>query len=126
MHTAATVLVLALALLHLNFLVLEMFVWDTPRGHRLFDQTPEQAALTAPLAKNQGLYNGFLAAGLVWGAIAASSAGSAIEGHHLELFFCGCVVVAGIYGAITAVRRILLLQALPGAIALAAVLLAGT
>src|SRR5262249_44295807 len=117
MTPVATVLVVLVALLHLYFLVLEMFLWDKPTGRRVFGLTPELAAASKGLAANQGLYNGFLAAGLLWGV----SLGAA--GHPIEIFFLGCVVVAGVFGAVTASRKILWVQALPGAVALALVLL---
>ncbi|GAB3440980.1 DUF1304 domain-containing protein [Phycicoccus ginsengisoli] len=120
MTLIATVLVALVALLHGYIVVLEMALWTTPRGRAAFGNSPEFAASTRVLAANQGLYNGFLAAGLVW---------SLVGPEHLRfgfaVFFTSCVVVAGIYGAATASRRILLVQALPGALALAAVLLAG-
>lgn len=106
------------ALLHAWFLVLEMFLWDKPLGLRTFRQTPAAAAATKVLAANQGLYNGFLAAGLLW----ALWLGSA--GHPVRIFFLGCVVVAGVYGAITVSRRILYIQALPALLALALLQLA--
>lgn len=118
MKTAADVVVVIVALLHLYFLVLEMFLWDTPFGRRTFGNTPEKAAATKVLAANQGLYNGFLAAGLLWG-VWLGAAGSAVA-----LFFLGCVIVAGIFGAATVSRRIFFIQALPaivgGALVLAA------
>lgn len=117
MILAANVMVALVALLHLYFLVLEMFLWNTPRGRRTFDLTPEFAAASRTLAANQGLYNGFLAAGLGWG-LALGAAGVAVE-----VFFLGCVIVAGVFGALTASRKILWVQALPGAVALALVLL---
>ncbi|HJV55438.1 MAG TPA: DUF1304 domain-containing protein [Methylomirabilota bacterium] len=117
MILAANVVVALVALLHLYFLVLEMFLWNTPRGRRTFDLTPEFAAASRTLAANQGLYNGFLAAGLGWG-LALGAAGVAVE-----VFFLGCVIVAGVFGALTASRKILWVQALPGAVALALVLL---
>ena len=119
MSTVADVLVLVVAALHAYFLVLEMFLWQTPRGMRTFGTDPEFAARSATLAANQGLYNGFLAAGLVWGVVAGDPVG-----FPVTVFFLGCVIVAGLYGATTVSRRILLVQALPGAIALAAVLVA--
>lgn len=115
--TLANVVVALVALIHLYFLVLEMFLWDTPKGRRTFGLTPEFAAASRTLAANQGLYNGFLAAGLPWGL--ALGAG----GFPITVFFLACVVVAGIFGALTASRRILWVQALPGAVALALVLL---
>jgi len=118
MSIAATVLVALVALLHLYFLVLEMFLWDKPLGLKTFRQTPDKAAITKVLAANQGLYNGFLAAGLLWGL----SLGAA--GTPIKVFFLGCVIVAGLYGAATVSRRILYVQGLPAAVALALVLLA--
>jgi putative membrane protein len=117
MSTAASIVVALVALLHVYFLVLEMFLWDKPLGLRTFRNSPEKAALTKVLAGNQGLYNGFLAAGLVWGL----SLGAA--GTHIQIFFLGCVLVAGIYGAATVSRRIFFVQGLPAAIALALVLM---
>ena len=117
MQIAANIAVGLVAALHLYFLVLEMFFWDKPLGRKTFGLTPEFAAASKSLAANQGLYNGFLAAGLVWGL----SLGAA--GDPIKLFFLGCVVVAGVYGAATASRKILLVQALPGAIAAALVYL---
>ena len=114
MSTAANVLVGLVALLHLYFLVLEMFLWTTPRGMRVFGTTPEFAAASKPLAANQGLYNGFLAAGLIWGLFA---------GDPVKIFFLACVIVAGAFGAATVNLRILWVQALPAAIALALVLI---
>jgi putative membrane protein len=116
MTTAGNVAVALVALLHLYFLVLEMFFWERPLGLRTFGLTPEFAKASKALAMNQGLYNGFLAAGLLWGL----SLGPA--GHAIKIFFLGCVVVAGLFGGSTANRRILLVQALPGAIALVLVL----
>jgi putative membrane protein len=113
----ATALVALVAFLHVLFLILEMFLWNTPRGRKTFQLTPEFAKESAPLAMNQGLYNGFLAAGLVWSLFTADP-GVALS---LKLFFLGCVVVAGVFGAATAKVTILFMQALPGALALAAV-----
>jgi putative membrane protein len=115
MSIAANILVAFVALLHLLFLVMEMFLWTTPFGRRTFGLTPELAQASRPLAANQGLYNGFLAAGLIWGLAA--------HDVRVEVFFLVCVIVAGVFGAITAKRSILWIQALPGALALAAVLL---
>jgi len=120
MHTTANVLVGLVAALHVYILVLEMFLWQRGPGRGLSGFDTEMARATAPLAANQGLYNGFLAAGLIWGLIAADP-----TGHRVQIFFLGCVVVAGLYGGFTANRRILVAQALPGALALAAVLVAG-
>ena len=118
MSIAANVVVALVALLHVYFLVLEMFLWDKPAGLRAFGHTKEAAAASKVLAANQGLYNGFLAAGLVWGL----SLGAA--GTSVKVFFLCCVLVAGIYGAATASRKILFVQALPAAIGLVLVLLA--
>ncbi len=118
MPYAALALVILVALLHLYFLVLEMFLWDTPTGRRVFSNTPEFAAASKVLAANQGLYNGFLAVGLMWSAWL----GLGGQGRPIALFFLGCVVVAGVYGAITASRKILYVQAVPGIAAIVAVL----
>jgi putative membrane protein len=117
MILVANVLVALVALIHLYFLVLEMFLWDTPKGRRTFGLTPEFSAASKTLAANQGLYNGFLAAGLVWGLTLGAG------GLGVKVFFLACVVVAGIFGALTAGRKILWVQALPGAVALVLVLL---
>jgi putative membrane protein len=117
MSTVANIAVALIALLHVYFLVLEMFLWDKPRGLRTFGLTPEFAAASKSLAASQGLYNGFLAAGLVWGLVLGPN------GNSIKIFFLGCVIVAGIFGAITANRKILWVQALPGAVALSLVLL---
>ena len=109
---AATIVIVLVAALHAFFLVLEMFLWRTPFGRRTFRTTPEQAETSAVLAANQGLYNGFLAAGLIWGLIAYG----VVSGRPLLTFFLGCIVVAGIFGAVTVSSRILLIQALPAAI----------
>ncbi|MFH8798510.1 DUF1304 domain-containing protein [Streptomyces sp. NPDC017936] len=119
METVADVLVGLVAALHVYILVLEMFLWQRKPGRSLHGFDPDLARATAPLAANQGLYNGFLAAGLVWGLTAADP-----TGFRAQVFFLSCVVVAGVYGAVTANRRILVAQALPGAVALAAVLAA--
>jgi len=118
MVRAATVLVGLVALLHLYILVLEMFLWDRPAGIRAFGHTREAAQATKVLAANQGLYNGFLAAGLLWGLWLGPA------GTGVKVFFLVCVIVAGVYGAVTASRKILFVQALPAAVALAFVLLA--
>ena len=115
MVLAANLAVVLVALLHGYFLVLEMFLWTKPYGRRVFGLTPERAEATKSLAANQGLYNGFLAAGLAWGL------GAGADGHPVKVFFLGCVIVAGIFGAITANRKILWVQAVPGAVALALV-----
>jgi putative membrane protein len=121
MPIVATVLVLVVAALHAWFLVLEMVLWRKPLGMQTFRLTPERAEQTATLAANQGLYNGFLAAGLVVGLVAAQP-----TGFTFKVFFLGCVIVAGIFGAATVQRGILFVQALPAALALAAMLLVGS
>jgi putative membrane protein len=119
MKTTADVLVALVAVLHVYIMVLEMFLWRRKPGRELSGFDAAMADATAPLAANQGLYNGFLAAGLAWGLIAADP-----TGYRAQVFFLACVLVAGLYGGITANRRILLAQALPGAVALAVVLAA--
>ncbi len=119
MTTVAIVAVLLVATLHTYFLVLEMFLWRTPRGRRSFGTDEAFAERSAALAANQGLYNGFLAAGLLWGVVAADPVG-----FQATVFFLACVIVAGLYGAATVNRRIAFVQALPGAIALVLVLVA--
>jgi putative membrane protein len=116
MKIIANVLTGFVALSHIGFLVLEMFLWNHPIGLKIFGMTPEAAANSAALAANQGLYNGFLVAGLVWGLWAGR--------RDLKLFFLGCIIVAGVFGGITAKTSILFIQALPAALALGAVLLA--
>lgn len=118
MTILADIVVALVALLHLYFLVLEMFLWDKPAGLKAFGLTLAQAQASKVLAANQGLYNGFLAAGLVWGLLLGA------QGTHIKVFFLGCVLVAGLYGAFTASRKILFVQALPAAAGLALVLLA--
>ena len=113
----ANVLVGLVALIHLYIVVLEMVLWDKPYGRKVFGNTAEFAAASKVLAANQGLYNGFLAAGLIWGL----SLGTA--GQPVQLFFLGCVLVAGLYGAMSVGIKILLVQAVPAALAIAAVLL---
>ncbi|WP_076591409.1 DUF1304 domain-containing protein [Herminiimonas arsenitoxidans] len=120
MHTIATVATGLVAALHVYILYLEMFLWDTPKGRKAFGLTKEFSAASKVLAANQGLYNGFLAAGLIWGICLGPA------GDSVKVFFLACVVVAGIFGAITSSKKILFVQALPGAIALALVLLAGS
>ena len=117
MSTLANIVVGLVALLHVYILVLEMFLWEKPAGLRAFGQTAASAAASKVLAANQGLYNGFLAAGLFWGL----SLGAA--GTGVKIFFLLCVLVAGLYGAATASRKILFVQAVPAAIGLALVLL---
>jgi putative membrane protein len=113
MAFASQVLTGLVAALHVYFLVLEMFLWTSPTGQRVFGRTAAEQEASKVLAANQGLYNGFLAAGLVWSLV-----GSELVALPLRMFFLGCVVVAGIYGGMTASRRILFVQALPAAIAL--------
>jgi putative membrane protein len=115
MTLIANLLVALVAALHLYFLVLEMFFWTKPLGLRVFRLEPEFAEASKTLAANQGLYNGFLAAGLVWGLCLGAT--------HIQIFFLGCVVVAGVFGAATVGKKILFVQALPAAIAIAAVLM---
>ena len=117
MSTVANIVIALVALLHLYFLVLEMFLWDKPAGLKAFGQTLEAAKASKVLAANQGLYNGFLAAGLVWG-LSLGDAGSSVKG-----FFLACVLVAGLYGAASASRKILFVQALPAALGLVLLLL---
>jgi putative membrane protein len=112
MSAAADIAVAVVAVLHLYFLVLEIFLWDKPFGRRVFRLTPEFSAASKSLAANQGLYNGFPAAGLLWGSFAGA------QGHAIKLFFLGCVIVGGICGAATASKKTLFVQALPGAVAL--------
>jgi putative membrane protein len=114
MKLVANLLTGLVAVSHVGILVLEMFFWDHPVGRKIFAMTPEVSAASATLAANQGLYNGFLAAGLVWGLVA--------DRRDVKVFFLCCVVVAGVFGAITAKGSILFTQALPAALALAVVL----
>ena len=116
MTTAANIVIALVALLHAYFLVLEMFLWDKPYGMRTFKLTPEFAAASKGLAANQGLYNGFLAAGLVWGLAMGAA------GIDVKVFFLACVIVAGLFGGATVNRKILFVQAIPGIIALALLL----
>jgi putative membrane protein len=118
MRTTANVVVALIGLLHVYILVLEMFLWDKPAGLRAFGQSKQAATATKVLAANQGLYNGFLAAGLFWGL----SLGDA--GFGVKVFFLVCVMIAGLYGAATASRKILFVQALPAAAGLALLCLA--
>lgn len=112
MSIVAAVLVALVALIHAYILVLEMFLWRSPRGRQAFGTTRDQAETMATLAANQGLYNGFLAAGLFWSLLAGE------HGPHIALFFLTCVILAGLYGAATAGRKILYVQALPAIVAL--------
>ena len=116
MSIIARLLVGLVALSHLGFLVLEMFFWDHPVGRKIFSMTPEISAASKVLAANQGLYNGFLAAGLVWALVA--------DRRDLKVFFLGCVIVAGVFGGLTAKTTIIFTQAAPALLALLAVLMA--
>ncbi len=118
MSMIANVVVALIGLLHVYILVLEMFLWDKPAGLRAFRQKQEFATATKVLAANQGLYNGFLAAGLFWGLWLGPA------GFGVKVFFLSCVLVAGLYGAATAARKILYIQAVPAVIGLALVFLA--
>ena len=115
MMIVAEVIVVLVALLHVYFMVLEMFFWDKPLGMRIFSTQPDYARASKVLAANQGLYNGFLAAGLFWGLMLGQS------GNAIKIFFLCCVTIAGIFGALTASKRIFFIQALPAMIALALV-----
>ena len=116
MNVLAGILVALVAVAHLGFLVLEMFLWTTPYALKSFGMTEEFARASSILAANQGLYNGFLAAGLIWGLIAREN------GFAIKVFFLTCVILAGLFGAATAKMTILYVQALPGALALLLVL----
>ena len=113
----ANVLVGLVVLIHLYIVVLEMVLWDKPFGRKVFGNTPEFATASKVLAANQGLYNGFLAAGLIWGLSLGAT------GQSVQLFFLGCVIVAGLYGAMSVGIKILFVQAVPAALAVAAILL---
>ena len=121
MVTIAAILVAIVAAIHVYIVIIEMFLWRTPRGLRSFGTTQAFADESATLAANQGLYNGFLVAGLVWGLVASDPVG-----FQVKVFFLACVIVAGVYGAATVSRRILVVQAVPAAVALIAVLAAGS
>ncbi len=112
----ASILIAVVALLHLYFMYLEMVAWDTPAGHRAFNLKPDFAAASKTLAANQGLYNGFLAAGLIWGLYLGEA------GFQVKVFFLCCVIVAGVFGAATVSRKILYVQAVPAILALACLL----
>ena len=116
----ANILVAIVAALHVYFLVLEMFLWTKPLGLKTFRNSIEKATESAVLAANQGLYNGFLAAGLLWGLIYPNAA----AGAHVQMFFLGCVIMAGIYGGLTVKRTILYVQAGPALLGLLALLAA--
>jgi len=115
MNIVSNILVVLVAILHLGFLALEMFFWDHPFGRKRFGMTPEYSKASASLAANQGLYNGFLAAGLIWGLVSGD--------FVIKEFFLICVVVAGVYGGLTTRRTILYIQALPGLVGLIALYL---
>jgi putative membrane protein len=116
----SNILIALVALLHIYFLVLEMFLWDTPFGRKAFTLTAEFSAASKALAANQGLYNGFLAAGLLWSICPGTL------GVSLKLFFLGCVIVAGVYGAVTVSKKIFFVQAVPAILAAILVLLTHT
>ena len=120
MQVAADIVIALVALIHVYILVLEMFLWRTPRARAAFGTTAEFAQESATMAANQGLYNGFLAAGLLLGLVLPEPTAFAFK-----VFFLACVIVAGVYGALTVSRRILVVQALPAALALVAVVIAG-
>jgi putative membrane protein len=117
MNILTRLLVAVVALAHLGFMVLEMFFWQSPYALSSFNMTPEYAKATAVLAANQGLYNGFLAAGLVWGVI------STVRGAGISKFFLACVIIAGAFGAVTVKPSIFFVQALPAIIALLAIMI---
>ena len=117
MLVLTNIIIALVALLHIYFLVLEMFLWDKPTGLRVFGQSAEQAAVSKVLAANQGLYNGFLAAGLIWGLSLGPS------GFSVKLFFLICVIAAGLFGGLTANRKILVVQAAPALVGLALLLI---
>lgn len=119
MQVAANIMIGLVAAIHAYILVLEMFLWTTPRGRRAFGLTADFAEQTAVLGANQGLYNGFLAAGLVWALLAGSTAG-----YQFAVFFLICVMIAGLYGAATSSVRILFVQTVPAALGLTLVILA--
>ena len=112
MSTLSTIAVGLIALVQLAIMAVEMFLWDASLGRRVFRLTPQFSAATKAMAANQGLYNGFLAAGLIWGLLLGP------DGVPQKLFFLGCVAVAGVFGAATVSRKILFVQAIPAAISL--------
>lgn len=120
MSAAANIVIGLIALLHVWFLILEMFLWTRPSGRKAFGTSAEFAEQSKALAANQGLYNGFLAAGLVWGLLL----GNGGAGFSVKLFFLACVLLAGVFGGLTASRKILLYQALPAAVAIVLIHLA--
>jgi putative membrane protein len=117
MSIVATVIIALVALIHVYILVLEMFLWDKPQGMKAFGLNQQMATATKVLAANQGLYNGFLAAGLIWGLYLGTA------GFQVKVFFLVCVLIAGLYGAATASKKILFVQAVPAAVGLAALFL---
>ena len=119
MNLIANILVVLVAVLHLGFLALEMFFWDHPFGRKRFGMTPEYSKASASLAANQGLYNGFLAAGLLW-SLAISDANWSI---NVALFFLSCVFIAGLYGAATVSKRIYFVQSIPAIVGILSILL---
>jgi putative membrane protein len=121
MRIAGEILVGIVAALHLYFLYLEMVLWTTPRGRAIFGTTEEQAEQTASLAKNQGLYNGFLAAALVWGLITRNDEAA----FEFKVYGLACVIVAALVGAVTVSRRILVVQGVPAIIGIVLVLIGG-
>ena len=112
MELLSAIVILLVALLHIYFMILELFLWDKPAGLRAFGQTREKAAATKTLAANQGLYNGFLVAGLLWGIFQGEA------GYDFKLFFLLCVIIVGLYGGLTVNKKILFIQALPAFIGL--------
>ena len=119
LNILSTFFITLIALVHVYILILEMFLWDKSAGMKAFGHSPEKAAESKVLAANQGLYNGFLAAGLIWGLYLGSA------GNHIKIFFLGCILIAGLYGGFTAKFKILFIQAIPAAIGLTLVLLQG-
>lgn len=113
MATVSTALILIIIVLHMYFLILEMFLWDSPFGRKTFSMSTEFAKRTKSLAANQGLYNGFLAMGLMWSILPGDNSDS------LKIFFLSCILIAGLFGGLTVNKKILWIQALPAAIALA-------
>jgi putative membrane protein len=118
-NLAANIVVGLVAAIHIYILVLEMFLWDTPRGRRVFATDAAFATASKSLAANQGLYNGFLAAGLIWALLASGD-----TAYQAKIFFLACVIVAGSYGALTVNRRILYVQVVPAVLGLVLVLAA--
>ena len=119
MQTIASIAIALIALLHFYIMILEMFLWHKPKGRKVFGTSREIAEASRVLSANQGLYNGFLAAGLVWGLILGPA------GYSIKMFFLACIVVAGVFGALTSSKKILYVQAIPGLIALVLLVLSG-